>query len=61
MAGVQISPDAATARTSDTVLLGRNDFPRKSVGGHISVVLIMSKIVNLFVILEVKCLSDLFP
>lgn len=58
-AGVQASPDAPAVRISGTALLERNDFPRKSVG-HISVFLAMSENINLFIILKVKCLSDLF-
>ena len=60
MAGVQTSPDAPAVRISGTASLERNDFPGKSVGGHILVFLTMSKNRNLFVILKVKCWSDLF-
>lgn len=60
MVGVRTSSDAPAARISGIALLERNDFPGKSAGDHIPVFLTMSENINLFVILEVKCLDDLF-
>lgn len=57
MFGVETSPDTPAVRVCGIVLLKRNDFPRESVGGHISVFLTMSKY-NTFVC-NVKHLSDL--